>query len=69
MGFKNFWTLELVPTQPIKIYKGMKIGQLFFYVTKGEVITTYDKKKDAKYTKVDAKPQPSQMYMNFEEDE
>ena len=68
VGFKNFWTLELVPTQPVKIYKGMKIGQLFFYVTDGEVMTTYDKKKDAKYTKVDSKPQPSQMYMNFEDD-
>ena len=45
----------------------MKIGQLFFYETKGKVMTPYSKKKDAKYTEVSSDPQSSQMYKNFKE--
>lgn len=37
IGFHGNVTLELVATQPIRIYKGMKIGQLVYYKTKGKV--------------------------------
>ena len=47
----------------------MKIGQLFFYETKGKVMNPYNKKKDAKYTEVSSEPQSSQMYLNFKEGE
>ncbi len=69
VGFCNRWTLELIVTQPVTVYAGMKIGQLFFYETKGKVMTPYNKKKDAKYTKVSSEPQSSQMHLNFKEGE
>ena len=69
VGFCNHWTLELIVTQPVTVYAGMKIGQLFFYETKGRVMNPYNKKKDAKYTKVSSEPQSSQMHLNFKEED
>lgn len=31
------WTLELVALKPIKLYRGMKIGQVSFWVNQGKV--------------------------------
>ncbi len=31
------WTLELVATKPIRLYAGMKIGQVSFWVNKGTI--------------------------------
>ncbi len=30
-GFKGTWTLEIVCTNPIKVYPGMPIGQIYYY--------------------------------------
>ncbi len=35
-GSEHKWTLELVATQPLKIYAEMIVGQISFWVNKGE---------------------------------
>lgn len=37
IGFKGRLTLQLHSTQPVKIYKGMKIGQIMFWRVFGKV--------------------------------
>ena len=37
IGFKGRLTLQLHATQPVKIYKGMKIGQVMFWKVFGDV--------------------------------
>lgn len=37
IGFKGKLTLQLHSTQPIKIYKGMKIGQIMFWKIYGDI--------------------------------
>lgn len=43
VGFKGRLTLQLHSTQPVKIYKGMKIGQVMFWKIFGD-IKLYDGK-------------------------
>lgn len=45
LGFKGFWTLEMFAVQPIRIYAGVEICQIFYHDVCGE-ITEY---KDGKY--------------------
>lgn len=44
IGFSGRWTLELVPTHPIKVYPGMEICQVFFETVCGEILREYDGK-------------------------
>lgn len=44
IGYKGHWTLELSTVQPLRIYPGMKIGQLYFHRPDGEVLRLYDGK-------------------------
>ena len=37
IGFHGQWTLMLSPTRPLKVYPGMKIGQIMFFVSVGPV--------------------------------
>jgi dCTP deaminase len=67
VGFCNNWTLEISVKQPIRVYAGMPIGQLIYFLPSGEVDTPYHQKKSAKYTRRDEKPQESMMWKNFEE--
>jgi dCTP deaminase len=43
LGSINKWTLQLHSVMPVKIYKGMLIGQVTFWVTKGDKVL-YDGK-------------------------
>ena len=65
IGFCNTWTLEISVRQPVRIYAGMPIGQLLYFVVTGEVEVPYSKKKGAKYRKRTTKPVESMMYKNF----
>ena len=65
VGFCNYWTLEMSVKLPVRIYKGMPIGQLIYFEVSGEVESGYDTKKSAKYRKVTPHPTPSRMYLNF----
>lgn len=43
VGFCNTWTLEISVAQPVKVYAGMPIGQLIYFVIGGEVENYYNK--------------------------
>lgn len=64
VGFCNFWTLEISVKQPVRVYAGMPIGQLIYFETKGDLITSYDKKKSAKYNEKTSVPVESMMWKN-----
>ncbi len=64
VGFCNTWTLEISCTQPVRIYAGMPIGQLIYFVVDGEIDRYYNKKKGAKYTERTDKPVESMMFKN-----
>lgn len=48
-GFEGSLVLELVATQPVRIYPGMKICQVEFAYVQGEIAETYDLKAGSKY--------------------
>jgi len=64
VGFCNTWTLEISCTQPVRIYKGMPIGQLIYFCVEGEIENYYNKKKDAKYNTRTERPVESMMWKN-----
>jgi dCTP deaminase len=37
IGFHGQWTLMLSPVRPLRVYPGMRIGQIMFFVSCGEV--------------------------------
>jgi dCTP deaminase len=65
VGFCNYWTLEMSVKLPVRIYRGMPIGQLIYFEVAGDVAKPYDRKSSAKYRRVSPHPAPSRMYLNF----
>jgi deoxycytidine triphosphate deaminase len=59
IGFKKQWTLELHAIHALKIYPGMKVGQMLFWVPMGEITLYQGKYKDA------VGPQTSQIWKDF----
>lgn len=45
IGFKGFWTLEIFCVQPIRIYAGVQICQIFYHSIEGD----YDSYSSGKY--------------------
>lgn len=66
VGFCNHWTLEISVKQPIRVYAGMPVGQLIYFVTSGEVEIPYNVKGSAKYNGRSEEPVESMMWKNFE---
>lgn len=64
VGFCNTWTLEISVAQAVRIYAGMPIGQLIYFVVKGEIEHMYNTKKNAKYNTRTLKPVESMMWKN-----
>jgi dCTP deaminase len=64
VGFCNTWTLEISVVQPVRVYRGMPIGQLIYFVVEGEIEVLYNQKEDAKYNKRTIKPVESMMFQN-----
>jgi dCTP deaminase len=64
VGFCNTWTLEISATQPVRIYAGMPIGQLIYFVVEGEIETLYNNKNNAKYNNPTTRPVESMMWKN-----
>lgn len=64
VGFCNTWTLEISVAQPVRIYRGMPVGQLIYFDISGDIETKYDSKKSAKYNKRTVKPVESMMWKN-----
>ena len=50
VGFCGNWTLEISVKQPVRVYKGMPIGQLIYFPVDGEIEVKYNQKKNAKYS-------------------
>lgn len=64
VGFCNTWTLEISCAQPVRIYRGMPIGQLIYFVVEGDIETMYNTKTNAKYNTRTIKPVESMMWKN-----
>lgn len=64
VGFCGNWTLEISVKQPVRIYKGMPIGQLIYFPISGQLGTSYGNKKNAKYAGQIDKPVESMMWKN-----
>jgi dCTP deaminase len=64
VGFCGNWTLEISVKQPVRIYKGMPIGQLIYFPVDGEIEVSYNKKANAKYSGQPDKPIESMMWKN-----
>jgi dCTP deaminase len=64
VGFCGNWTLEISVKLPVRIYKGMPIGQLIYFPVDGEIEIKYNQKKDAKYSGQPSKPVESMMWKN-----
>lgn len=61
VGFRGFWTLEMYAVQPVRIYPGVQICQIFYHTLHGEV-TDY---KSAKYQN-NQDIQPSLLFREWE---
>lgn len=61
VGFAGYWTLEISAIQPIRIYAGVEICQVFYHQIHGE----YDTYKGGKYQN-NRDIQPSMLYRDFE---
>jgi dCTP deaminase len=64
IGFCNHWTLEISVTRPVRVYAGMPVGQLIYFVAQGEVLRPYNRKASAKYNERSPRPQESRMWQN-----
>ncbi|MBW7913746.1 MAG: dCTP deaminase [Taibaiella sp.] len=64
VGFCGNWTLEISVKQPVKVYKGMPIGQLIYFPVDGEIEVKYNQKKNAKYSNQHNMPVESMMWKN-----
>mgnify|MGYP001591669011 FL=1 len=64
VGFCGFWTMEISTSKPVRVYAGMPIGQLIFYVVSGKVERVYSKKKNPKYSYQEKLPKESMMWKN-----
>ncbi len=64
VGFCNTWTLEISCTRPVRVYSGMPIGQLIYFVVEGDINNPYNKKENAKYTGRTLRPVESMMWKN-----
>ena len=60
IGFCGFWTLEMVPVLPIKIYSNIEICQICYYIVKGN----YDNYSSNKYQN-NKGVQPSLLFKEF----
>jgi dCTP deaminase len=61
VGFKGFWTLEIHCVQPIRIYAGVEVCQVYYHTIEGE----YEEYKSGKYQN-NKGIQPSLLYRDFE---
>jgi dCTP deaminase len=61
VGFSGYWTLEMFCVQPIRIYPGIEICQIFYHSIEGD----FDRYQSNKYQ--DNKGiQPSMLYKDFQ---
>lgn len=61
VGFAGFWTLEMFCVQPIRIYAGIEICQIFYHTIEGD----FEVYKSSKYQHNQG-IQPSLLFKDFE---
>lgn len=61
VGFAGYWTLEMFCTQPVIIYPGVEICQIYYHTIEGD----YDRYDSGKYQNNEG-IQPSLLYRDFE---
>lgn len=61
VGFRGFWTLEIFALQPIRVYAGVEICQVFYH----EIAGNFDEYRSRKYQDNDDL-QPSLLHQDFE---
>ena len=61
VGFKGFWTLEIFCIQPVSIYAGVEVCQIYYHTIEGE----YDSYSNGKYQN-NRGIQPSLLYRDFD---
>ncbi|HEY8387648.1 MAG TPA: dCTP deaminase [Parasegetibacter sp.] len=64
VGFCGNWTLEISVKQPVRVYKGMPIGQLIYFPVEGDIEIKYNQKSNAKYSGQPNRPIESMMWKN-----
>ncbi len=61
VGFSGYWTLEIFCIQPIRVYPGVEICQIYYHTIEGE----YEKYSSGKYQN-NTGVQPSLLYQEFQ---
>jgi dCTP deaminase len=61
VGFSGYWTLEIFCVQPIRIYPGVEICQIYYHSIEGE----YDRYLNGKYQN-NTGVQPSLLFKDFQ---
>ena len=61
IGFKGRWTLQLTPTIPLRVYSGMRIGQILFIQPMGQISLYEGKYQNATTSR------KSEIYQDFAE--
>ncbi len=64
VGFCNTWTLEISCVHPVRVYAGMPIGQLIYFLVDGDIENYYNRKQNAKYNERTVRPVESMMWKN-----
>lgn len=67
IGFKQRWTLEITVVHPVRIYPGMKIGQIYFHHVNPEFNNKYWRYQ-GKY-KNQNEPQESKSFLDYTDGE
>ena len=62
VGFRGFWTLEMFAVQPVRVYPGVPICQIFYHAVKGDVS---EYRSDKYQNNFDI--QPSLLFKEFEQ--
>ena len=60
VGFKGFWTLEIFCIQPVKIYAGVEVCQIYYHTIEGK----HENYRSTKYQNNNG-IQPSLLYKDF----
>ncbi len=60
VGFKGFWTLEIFCIQPVRVYSGVEVCQIYYHTIEGE----YEAYSSGKYQN-NTGIQPSLLYRDF----
>lgn len=62
VGFAGYWTLEIFCIQPIRVYAGAQVCQIYYHTIEGDYSVTYNGGKYQNNSGV----QPSMMFKDFE---